>query len=109
MPPPKAKKELQSFLGIINYLNRFSPSNASICESLRQLICAKWNVYGMQHIISYWKKPKSIIKEGACMKFYNETQPLYLETETSGVRLEAALLQARSGTSCLRDKATKTI
>ena len=32
-------------------------------------------------------KVNSIIKEGACLKFDDETQPLYLETDTSGVRL----------------------
>ena len=32
MPPPN-KKELQAFQGIINYLDKFSPSTASICES----------------------------------------------------------------------------
>ena len=38
------------------------------------------------------------------MKFYDETQPLYLETDASGVRLGAALQQSRSGTSCQGDK-----
>ena len=27
---------------------------------------------------------KSVIREDACMKFYDETQPLYLETDASG-------------------------
>ena len=39
------------------------------------------------------------------MKFYDETQPLYLETDASRVRLSAALLQTGSGKSCPRDKA----
>ena len=39
------------------------------------------------------------------MKFYDESQSLYLETYASGIRLGAALLQTRSGTSCPRDKA----
>ena len=39
------------------------------------------------------------------MRFYDETQPLYLETDASGTGLRAALLQARSGTCCPRDKA----
>ena len=50
-------------------------------------------------------KAKSVTKEGACMKFYYETQPLYLETDASRVRLGAALLQTRSGTRYPRDKA----
>ena len=34
MPPLNNKKELQAFLGIINYLSKFSPSTASVCEPL---------------------------------------------------------------------------
>ena len=41
------------------------------------------------------------------MKFYNETQLLYLETDMSGVWPGAALLQTRSVTSCPRDKGPK--
>ena len=37
IPSPKTKKELQAFLGIINYLSKFPPSTVSICESLRHL------------------------------------------------------------------------
>ena len=30
MPPPKTKKELQSFLGIVNYLSKFSLVTAEV-------------------------------------------------------------------------------
>ena len=43
--------------------------------------------------------------EDACMKFYDETKPLCIETDASGVGLGAALLQTRSNTSFHRDKA----
>ena len=76
MPPPKMKIELQAFLGIINYLGKFSPSTADICESLRKLTSAKtgwtWNATYQE----IFDKARSIIKEDACMKFYNETKPL---------------------------------
>ena len=49
-------------------------------------------------------RAKAIIKEDACMKFYDETKPLYIETDASGVGLGAAFLQTRSNTSCPRDK-----
>ena len=49
-------------------------------------------------------KTKAIIKEDACMNFYDETKMLYAETNVSGVGLGAALLQTKSGTSCPRDK-----
>ena len=39
------------------------------------------------------------------MKFYDETKPLYLETDVSGVGLGAALVQTRSDTSFPRDTA----
>ena len=41
MTTPNNKKELQAFLGIINYLSKFSPSTASICEPLQKLTSSK--------------------------------------------------------------------
>ena len=85
MPPLKIKKELQAFLGIINYLSKFSSRTASVSESIRQQTSSKteweWNATYQK----LFNKAKSIIKEDACMKFYDETQPLYLETDMSGV------------------------
>ena len=37
------------------------------------------------------------------MKFYDDTKPLYLETDASGVDLGAALLQLHNNTACQRD------
>ena len=38
-----------------------------------------------------------------CMKFYNDTKLLYLETDTSRVGLGVALLQMCEGTTCQKD------
>ena len=37
MPPLKMKEELQSFLGIPNYLSKLSPVTAEVCEPLLKL------------------------------------------------------------------------
>ena len=44
------------------------------------------------HIPKMFEEAKAIIKEGACMKFYDETKPSYIETGASEVVLGAALL-----------------
>ena len=88
MPPPKTNKEIQVFLGIIDNLSKLSPSIVDKCGSLRKLTSAKtewtWNVTYKK--IFYKAKP--IIKEDACKKVFDETNPLYIETDTSGVGLE---------------------
>ena len=49
MPQHKGKKELQSFLGIINYLSTFSPMTAEVYESLWKITSVKtvWVRNGM--------------------------------------------------------------
>ena len=103
MSPPKTN--LQAFLKIVHYLIKFSPSSTDVYESLRQLTSGKtewtWNATYKK----LFDKAKSIITEDSCMKFYDETQPLYLETDASGIGLRTSLLHNRSGTSCQRNKA----
>ena len=41
MPAPNNKKELQAFLGIINYLGKFSPGTANVCAPLCKLTSSK--------------------------------------------------------------------
>ena len=50
-------------------------------------------------------KAKSIIKQDACMKFYYETKPLYIQTDAPGVGLGVALIHIRSNKNCHWDEA----
>ena len=44
-----------------------------------------------------YEEAKAIIKDGECMRFYNEKEPLNLETDASDVELGAGLTQVRDG------------
>ena len=69
MPVPNNKKELQAFLGIINYLVKFSPGTAGVCDPLYKLTSSKvtwtWNASYQ----SLFNKAKLLIKTDMCMKF----------------------------------------
>ena len=38
MPSPSSKKEVQSFIGMINYLSKFSPRLTELAEPIRELM-----------------------------------------------------------------------
>ena len=103
MPAPKSKKELQDFLGIINYLGKFSPGTADICDPLHKLMSSKvtwtWNASYQE----LFDKAKSLIKVDMCMKFYDDTKPLYLDTNAS------ELVWVRHYYKCAKEKHAKKI
>ena len=49
MQAPKNKRELQAFLGIINYLGKFSPGMVEVCKQLRKLTSNKMAWAWTQH------------------------------------------------------------
>ena len=102
---PKNKKELQAFLGIINYLGKFSPGTTNVCDPLCKLTSSKvtWTWNASYQVL--FNKAKSLPKVDMCMKFYDNTKPLYLETDASIVGLGAAQLQMHEGTACQKDTA----
>ena len=107
MLPPTNKKELQSFLGIMNYLAKFSPVTVEICEAFRRLTSLRsermWNST-YQHL---YERVKAITKKDAAVAFYDGKEQLHLETDVSDVGLRASLLQVRDGMWYLRNEAAK--
>ena len=48
-------------------------------------------------------KAKLLIKSDVCMNYYDNTKPLYLQTDVSRVGFGTALLQTLDGTTCWKD------
>ena len=49
------------------------------------------------------------MKDDVCMNFNDETMPLYLETDASGIGCGTTLLQTKDGTTCPEDIAPDNI
>ena len=64
-------------------------------KPLRKLMSCKTLWTQSAFYQNLFNKVRSQIKDDACMKFYDETKPKYLETNVSGIGFEAALLQTR--------------
>ena len=85
LPLPGNIWEMQPFLGIVNYLSRFSPKIANLTGSLRQLV-KKGNVFKTEkhHKIVF----KVIIKEWSndrVLKYYDPARKLLLQFDASGI------------------------
>ena len=94
LPEPKSEPLLQSFLGIVNYLSRFSPNIAKMTINLRALL-KKENefLWHPQH-----SKDFNTIVDELCnpklVKYYDSKKKLYLEVDASQKAIGMALMQS---------------
>ena len=94
LPEPKTEALLQSFLGIVNDLSRFSPNIAKMTINLHALL-KKGNefIWQTQHSNDF----QAIIHElcsPKLLKYYDSKKDLYLEVDASQKTIGMALLQS---------------
>ena len=108
MPPPSCKKEVQSFISMINYLTKFSPRLTELAEPIREL--AKEKVpfnWGPEHQALFTMLKKELVR-APILAYYNPQKETILQTDASTKGLGACLLQDEKPIYCASKALTKT-
>ena len=93
MPSPTNKKQVQSFIGMINYLSKFSLRLSELAEPIRELSKDKvpFN-WGPEHQQAFTQMKKEI-SSALVLAYYNPKKQTMLQTDASIKGLGACLLQ----------------
>ena len=93
MPAPTCKKQVQSFIEMVNYLSKFSVRLLELVEPIRELSKDKvpFN-WGPEHQEAF-KQMKTEIVRAPILDYYNLRKHTVLQTNTSIKGLGACLLQ----------------
>jgi hypothetical protein len=96
---PVTKKQLQSFLGLCNYLRRYIANYAELVKPLTDLtlkgipLILPWND---EHTVTFNKLKQSLMTAPA-LKMPDVTKPFVLRTDASNVALGGVLLKEHNG------------
>lgn len=92
-PNPKNVKELQAFLGFVNYLARFLPALSSTLQPLHQLLRKNMRWDWNTSCQTAFTKIKKIVKENRSLAHYNPDLPIKLTVDGSDQGLGAVISQ----------------
>ena len=93
MKIPQDVETMQSFLGMINYLNRFSPRLAELSDPLRQICRQKEEFQLSEACKDAFHRCKEEISKSITLPYFNPKSPTILQTDASKKGLGAVLLQ----------------
>ncbi|QRW18646.1 Retrotransposable element Tf2 protein [Rhizoctonia solani] len=95
-PVPKTVKQVQAFLGFVNYLRRFIPNFSSVARPLHNLTKKEtpWTWGNLEE--TAFQELKVLVTKSPVLIHSNPELPYYLETDASGVAMGAILSQRGS-------------
>lgn len=93
LQPPNSVKELQRFLGFVNYLGKFIPNLSERTNMLRMLLekGQDWE-WQDEHQIEF-NKLKEVIQKPPVLRYYDPKLPITLSVDASSHSIGAVMLQ----------------
>ena len=93
MPRPECKKDLQRFMGMVNYLAKFIPNVSMLNKDLRILLQKDiaWHWEARQE--KCFNELKDTITKAPVLAYYNVSKPVTLSVDASSVAMGACILQ----------------
>ena len=95
-PTPTNQKELQSFLGSVNYLSRFLPFLSDLRAPLQNLLKKDSEFIWTNVHQQTFDQLKLHVSNDVKLNFYDCSKPLYIEVDTSKKGIGAVMLQEDS-------------
>ena len=92
-PQPKNVKELQSFLGSVNYLSKFIPHLFSFRKPLQDLLKSSNEFVWLKVHSEAFKTLKNAIVKDVMLKYFDSNLPIYIETDASKKGIGVVMLQ----------------
>ena len=93
MPAPTNKKQVNSFIGMVNYLSKFSARLSEIAEPIRELaknkVPFKW---GSEYQTAFTQMKQEIVS-ATILAYYNPNKQSVLQTDASIKGIGTCLLQ----------------
>ena len=92
MQAPQTKQELESFLGMINFLGQFIKNMSELTSNLRSLLKKNTLFQWTESHETSFQKLKDSITSDSCLMYYNSKKPVTLQVDASQVGLGGVLL-----------------
>ena len=90
---PKYVETMRSFLGLVNYLNRFSPHLAELSEPLREICRQNMEFELNESVCVAFSRTKEEMSKSITLPYFNPGRPTTLQTDASKKGLGAVILQ----------------
>ncbi|KAI5747679.1 hypothetical protein M8J77_017390 [Diaphorina citri] len=92
-PEPENVKQLQSFLGLVNYYRKFLPDLSSIQKPLNDLLCKGAEFKFDETCKQSFNKIKELLSQDNALLHFDTNKPIILACDASAYGISAVLLQ----------------